>query len=91
MALYLPFLVFAGIQFSWKPPTKFRWRPLVHYGLIEVPQKLGAILDLKPEAKDDTKAIQVEVSHLGVELVRNVVGTELMYTKHCSFYLGHCN
>lgn len=53
--------------------------------------ELGVILDLKTEAKDGTRAIEVEVSHLGVGLVRNVVGTGLMDTGNCSFYLGLCS
>lgn len=62
----------------------------MYHGFIEA-LELGVILDLKTEAKDDTRAIEVEVSHLGVELIRNVVAIGLTDTGNCSFYLGLCS
>lgn len=41
-------------------------------------------LHSKPETKDDTRAIQVGVSHLGVILVRNMIGTGFLEKRHCS-------
>lgn len=41
-------------------------------------------LHSKPEPKDDTRAIQVGASHLGVILVRNTIGTGFMEERHCS-------
>lgn len=51
-------------------------------GLYKAPQELRVTLDLKPEAKDDTRTIHVEVSHLGTELVWNMGGTGLMDIGH---------
>lgn len=41
-------------------------------------------LHMKPKTKNNTVAVRVDVSYLGMMLVRNVVGIGLVENGHCS-------